>query len=65
MTFTVICRSCASEQTVRVLERSASSPGEFLPDCCARCESDDLVPLRDLTAAELEEIERAVTERRS
>lgn len=63
MTFTVICRSCASELTVRVLQRSASSLGEFLPDCCVRCGSDDLVALRDLTAAELEEIELAVAER--
>lgn len=62
-TFTVICRSCASEQIVRVLERSASSPGEFLPDCCVRCGSDDLVALRDLTIAELEEIELAIAER--
>lgn len=63
LTFTVICRSCGDEQQVRVLARSASSPGEFVPEYCRGCESTDLVALRDLSDAELEEIHAEVARR--
>lgn len=63
MTFTVVCRSCGREQVVRVMARSAVHSGGFMPEVCVGCGSDDLVALRDLTVAELEEIERAVAAR--
>lgn len=62
-TFTVICRGCGHDQPTRVMARSASHPGGFLPERCLRCDSEDLVALRDLTRAELEEIEQAIKER--
>lgn len=38
--------------------------GTWVPNECPRCESDDLVSLAELDRAELEEIERAIIERR-
>lgn len=63
MTFTAVCRSCGDEQQVRVLRRSTVSAGGFGPDYCRSCQSTDLVLLRDLSRAELEEIEQAIKER--
>jgi hypothetical protein len=63
VTLRVICRACGHEQAVTVEARSAMSAGGYTPDSCTVCESDDLIALRELTTAELAEIEEAARAR--
>lgn len=60
MRFEVICRACGHDMMVLAFRSTGQS--RWMPEACPKCESDDLVALRDLTQAEQEEIERVIAD---